>query len=330
MTALLLAMTAAAGVHLLVTAWLRRTRTPQGRGGGTGDRTGELVSTRRPRAVARLRSRAADWLVQAGLAGLRPSEFVGVSIGLCLLGGLVAFALFGGLVPSVVAAVGAAAVPLHLYRARRAARLARAQEAWPRLIEEIRVHALTLGRSLPQALFEAGRRAPEELRPAFEAAEREWLLSFDFGRTLDVLRSLLADPTADIACETLLVAHEVGGTDLAPRLEALAEDRRHEADGRKDARAKQAGVRFARRFVLVVPAGMAVAGALIGGGRAAYASPTGQVIVLVAFALVGVCWAWAGRYLRLPTTARLFGGRYAAAGADGPQPTAAPSPAVAA
>ena len=76
-----------------------------------------------------------------------------------------------------------------------------------------------------------------------------------------MLRAHLADPTADAACETLLVAHEVGGTDLAHRLEALAEDRRQDALGRKDARAKQAGVRFARRFVLVVPVGMALAGA---------------------------------------------------------------------
>jgi len=88
----------------------------------------------------------------------------------------------------------------------------------------------------------------------------------------------------------------VGGTDLAQRLEALAEDRQQDAEGRKDARAKQAGVRFARRFVLVVPAGMAAAGAMIGGGRAAYASPAGQVIVLAALALTAACWLWAGRY----------------------------------
>ena len=140
-----------------------------------------------------------------------------------------------------------------------------------------------------------------------------------------MLRGRLADPTADVTCETLLVAHEVGGTDLALRLEALAEDRRQEAEGRKDARAKQAGVRFARRFVLIVPAGMAAAGAMIGGGRAAYASPTGQAIVLVAFALVGACWLWAGRYLRLPATARLFGGRPATVDARPPQPADPPA-----
>ena len=138
------------------------------------------------------------------------------------------------------------------------------------MIEEIRLLTSSLGRSIPQALFEVGRRCPEELRPAFEAAHREWLLSTDFARTVDVLKAGLADPTADAACETLLVAHELGGSDLDRRLEALIEDRVQDTQGRKDATAKQAGVRFARRFVLIVPVGMALAGLSVGNGRAAY------------------------------------------------------------
>ena len=101
------------------------------------------------------------------------------------------------------------------------------------------------GRSIPQALLDVGRRGPEELRPAFDAARREWLISTDFERTVNVIKARLADPTADAACETLLIAHELGGSDLDKRLEALIEDRILDTQGRKDARAKQAGVRFA-------------------------------------------------------------------------------------
>ena len=294
MSALWLALLAAAGTHLLVTAVLCGRR--------------DLLRRRAASPVngIGLRRRARDWLVQAGLVDVRLSEFAGVSLALFLAAALATSALFGGLVPALVIGAASATVPFHLYRSRRAARLARAQEAWPRLIDEIRLRTLSLGRSVPQALIEVGLRAPVELRPAFEAAQREWLLSVDFARTLDVLRAQLADPTADAACETLLVAHEVGGTDLAHRLEALAEDRRQDALGRKDARAKQAGVRFARRFVLVVPIGMALAGSLIGDGRRSYASPTGQLIVLAALALVAGCWIWAGRYLRLPQAGRVF------------------------
>jgi tight adherence protein B len=176
------------------------------------------------------------------------------------------------------------------------------------MIEEIRILTGSLGRSIPQALFEVGRRGPAELRPAFAAAQREWLLSTDFERTLRVLKDRLADPTADAACETLLVAHELGGVDLDRRLAALAEDRIQDTQGRKDARAKQAGVRFARRFVLVVPFGMALAGMSIGNGRAAYGEPLGQVLVVAGIAMTVLCWLWAGRIMRLPEEQRVFFG----------------------
>ncbi|HKY66297.1 MAG TPA: hypothetical protein VJM49_08000, partial [Acidimicrobiales bacterium] len=242
-------------------------------------------------------------------ADARPAELgqlAAVSGALALVGGLAGLAVFGGPLPALVLGVCAAAVPAASLRVRGAQRRSAAQESWPRIIEEIRILTTSLGRSVPQALFEAGRAAPEPLRPAFEAARREWLLSTDFARTVSVLKVELADPTADAACETLLVAHEVGGTDLDRRLEALIEDRILDVQGRKDARSRQAGVRFARRFTLLVPVGMALVGMSIGEGRAAYATPMGQLLVVVGIAAVVVCWLWAGRLLALPSEQRVF------------------------
>ncbi len=208
--------------------------------------------------------------------------------------------------PALVLAGCVAATPLASYRLRRQRLRATAMESWPRLIEEIRIRTSGLGRSVPQALFEAGERAPASLRPAFAAAHREWVLSTDFERTVSVLKDGLADPTADAACETLLVAHEVGGSDLDRRLEALIEDRVIDVQGRKDGRSKQAGVRFARRFVLLVPLGMALVGMSVGNGRAAYATPWGQTMVVIGIVSVAACWVWAGRLLRLPEEQRVF------------------------
>jgi tight adherence protein B len=162
-----------------------------------------------------------------------------------------------------------------------------------------------MGRPVPQGLLEVGLRGPAELRPAFEAAQREWALSTDFERTVAVLKERLADPTADATCETLLVAHEVGG-DLDARLEALAADRRRDLRDRKEADAKQAGARLARWFVVLVPAGMAVAGLNVGDGREAYHTPTGQLLVAMGIGLVVACWWWAGRIMHLPEDDRVF------------------------
>ncbi len=252
------------------------------------------------------RRSAGVWLRQAGLGDVGVGEFAAAVGVLFVVGGLGAFVLFGGVVPALVAGAFAASVPVTSYRARRRARRAAAGEAWPRLLEELRLLTGSLGRSIPQALFEVGRRAPAEWRPAFAAAEREWLLTTDFVRTTALLKERLADPTVDVVCETLLVAHEVGGSDLESRLGDLIEDRLLDLQGRKDAASRQAGVRFARRFVLLVPLGMTLAGLSIGTGRHAYQTAGGQLAVVAGLMSVAACWAWSGRLMRLPDEPRVF------------------------
>jgi tight adherence protein B len=297
LTALILAIVAGYGVHLVFTS-----QVVGWRGLGPGPRQQATARTGPPPP----RDRARDWLTQAGLGEVGSVEFATVLGALFVVGSTAGALIFAGVLPAILLGAFAGSAPIATYRRRRATRLERARDAWPRLIEEIRILTGSAGRSVPQALLEVGLHGPSELRPAFEAAQREWLLSTDFGRTLDVLKRRLADPTADSACETLLIAHELGGTDLDARLDALADDRRQDMQGRKDARARQAGVRFARRFVLIVPFGMAVVGLSIGNGRAAYQTPMGQVVVAVALMLVVACWAWSGRIMRLPDEQRVF------------------------
>lgn len=297
MIPLVIAVTAGFGVFLMYSAlWLSWS------GLGLGPRIGS--ASRPKRGVS-----AFDvdvWLQQAGLEGTDKREFFVVVVSLFIVGFLLAYAAFGGVIPAGAIGAFAASFPIASYRWRRINRRQRAQEAWPRMIEEIRLQTSSLGRSVPQALFEVGRRGPEELRGGFEAAHREWLLTTDLARTITVLKHHLADPTADMACETLLCAHELGGADLDGRLEALAEDRQSDVQDRKDAHSRQAGARFARLFVFLVPAGMTLAGMSIGNGRAAYRSSTGQIIVMVSIAMVIAFWIWAGRVMRLPEPQRVF------------------------
>jgi tight adherence protein B len=288
----LLALAAAYGVFLLYTAVVFRWS-------GVGISPTALGARRRRQSLD-------EFLVQAGLENVRLVELAAVEVVLFLVAAAFGWAVYGGVLVPLAVGIVAATVPVASARSRRRARRDLAREAWPRMIEEIRMQAVSLGRSIPQALLSVGLRGPEEMRPAFAASQREWLISTDFGRTLNVLKAQLADPTADAVCETLLIAHEVGGTDVDRRLRALIDDRVQDLQGRKDARSKQAGVRFARFFVLIVPLGMAFAGLAIGDGRAAYASAQGQVMILVAFALMALCWGWAGHLLKLPEEQRVF------------------------
>lgn len=282
---------AATGAWLIYSSLVRTRRSPPGQ---------------RPSRSRRSRRSAAAWLNSAGLVGVSVSEFGVAVAAVALAGGGLAWLLFGGIVPAVFSAAFAGTFPVAGYRRRRHARAEAALDEWPRLLEEVRLRTGSLGRSIPQALFEAGRSAPEQWRPAFDRAEREWLLTVDFARTVAILKQRLGDPTADAVAETLLVAHEIGGTDLDSKLADLIEDRTADLQNRRDAASRLAGVRFARRFVLLVPLGMAVAGLTIGSGRQAYASAGGQLAVVAGLLAVALCWWWSGRLMRLPQSPRVF------------------------
>ena len=312
MIGVLIAALGTTGVYLIVTDAMR----------GETDRPDREPLSHRVATAVR------GWMDQAGLHEVRISEFVAVTALLAALGAAVGAAMFGGILPALAAGAFAASIPPASYRQRRARRRAVAEDAWPTMIDEIRVLCGAAGRSIPQALLDGGQigqcqfgiddvpvpqalldvglRSPGELRPAFVSGQRVWALTTDFDRTVATIKQQLDSPSADAACETLLVAHELGGSDLDRRLDELAEDRRLDTTGRKDARSKQSGVRFARRFVVIVPLGMALAGMSLGNGRAAYATPTGQVLVSLGLGLIVVCWIWSGRILRLPLEERVF------------------------
>lgn len=295
MTSILLALCAAVGTYLLVVA-----------SGRTSSPNSSPAQPSRTRVTPTdLHHRAELTLQRAGLDGVSPAQFAATVGGVGLSAALLASLAIGVGIGSLLIGLLAASTPVAMWRSRRAATRRAAQEHWPRLIEELRVLTGPMGRPIPQALLEVGARGPVELRPAFAAAQREWNLTTDFERTVAVLKDRLGDPTADATCETLLVVQEVGG-DLDQRLSALAEDRRRDLHDRKDAQAKLAGARTARLFVILVPVGMAIAGLNVGDGRAAYRSTVGQTLVVVGIAMVGGCWWWAARLMRLPTEERVF------------------------
>ena len=273
--------------------------------------TGMFVLVHQPARGRELRrrpqDRANDWIRQAGVEGVRMVEFAAVEISVFIIVTAIFWALFGSWLPAVLTGFGAMAAPLATYRKRRASLIEDARDGWPAMLEELRLQVGALGRSVPAALLDVGLRSTNEpMRSAFVTANREWLLSTDFPRVIRLLEDRLASSTADTVLETLLVANEIGGTDIDRRLARLAADRQVDLRHRHEALSRQSGVRFARWFVLIVPFAMALIGLGIGDGRAAYASTSGQIVGGVAVALVGGCWWWSGAILRLPADRRII------------------------
>ncbi|MCC5954216.1 MAG: type II secretion system F family protein [Acidimicrobiia bacterium] len=289
MTAAATALVAASGTYLLVTSALFGWR-------GRAPRLGH---------TSLVQERLRRWAAGVGIQRSTAPTVLLVMGGTALAGAGLATVLFGGLVPAVVAGAFGAAMPLAAYRRQQRARRDAVRASWPALLDEVRVRTGAGGQSIPQALIALRDQAPPVLAPTFAAAHHRWSVTTDLDATLAVVRDDLADAATDTICETLLAVHEAGGPHLHERLETLAEDRRVDLRHRKDALARQAGARFARRFVVLVPVGMALVGMSIGSGRAAYATPAGQLVVGLSIALVAVCWWWAGRLMAVPEPPRV-------------------------
>ena len=257
-------------------------------------------SAQRPRASRRMSAAAARDMpvpvIRSALAGTVVAA----------AGWIGAWTLFGGVIVPALVAVLAGAAPPCAALGRQRHRATDSWRAWPRLLAEIRILVTHRGQSIPAALFAAGVHAPVRMREAFSEAERTWSLSTDFEASLRVLKTSLGDPTADAVCETLLAAHQIGGVQIDARLRALAEAAQAEAAARSDAKAKQAGARFARSFVALVPGFMAVIGLSIGRGRQAYETSQGQLLVALSVLAVAGCWLWAGRIMAVPIRKRVF------------------------
>src|SRR5690606_41981080 len=116
------------------------------------------------------------------------SGVAGASVGRCAVASLLvgaaagppAAAVFGLGAPAAAVALAASLTPAAAGRRQREQRRRAAREAWPQLIEEIRVLTGSGGRSIPQALLDVGLRGPDEMRGAFRTAQREWALTTDF------------------------------------------------------------------------------------------------------------------------------------------------------
>jgi tight adherence protein B len=155
MIALVLAVVAGYGVHLSTSAILLRWR-----GLGPGPRPARSLRSRLD-----LSSALQNWLAQAGLGEVAPAEFLAV-LGVLFVAGVLGGALlFGGVLPALFLGGFAASAPVAGYRSRRARNQARNRDAWPRLIDEMRILTGSAGRSIPQALFEVGASAPTSPPP---------------------------------------------------------------------------------------------------------------------------------------------------------------------
>ena len=227
---------------------------------------------------------------------------VSVGVGVAVFGA----SLFGVGPVALTAGVAGGYATSRFVRQVKARRDALAEELWPPLLDTVRVDLAVRAIPLGDALFQAARRLDLPARERFAAAERQWQNTLDIAAALQVLKVRCDDATTDVVCASLATIATLPNVTAQQRLSVLSHDVRTRVRQAKDAEATLAGARFARRFVVIVPAGMAIVGSFVGDGRAAYQSVTGQATVMLALVVMAGCWVWAGRLLRVPAPPRVF------------------------
>lgn len=191
-------------------------------------------------------------LDRAGLHDVRVSALVVLSCGCTVGGGLATWALTGGTVFAICAAMVATFLPWALLGQRMRRRAKQLRTVWPDVVDLLR-SAIRAGMSLPEALSQLQHRGPKAVQPAFARFAADYRATGQFIPALDALKAELADPVADNIVESLRVTREVGGTDLGRLLGTLSEFLRESSRTRSELEARQSWTVNAARLSVAAP-----------------------------------------------------------------------------
>ena len=208
-------------------------------------------AVRAPR-TSTLESRASEILELAGFAHVAPRVLGTGMVAAGVIAAAIAWLATGVGVLSVLAACAAGASPVVWLRSRAAKLVRQRRSMWPDVCDLL-VGSVRAGLSLPDAIAVLGESAPQSLRPAFAAFERDMRVSGHFPSSIDRLKHALSDPMADRIIETLRMAREVGGTELVPVLRALSVSIRADAALRGEVESKQSWTKGAAVLGVVAP-----------------------------------------------------------------------------
>lgn len=243
------------------------------------------------------------WLDETGLAGH--------SIGLVAVGavGIVALAAstMSALIPlpvvAPIAVCGSVVSLVAVLEGRRASRRQSARQVWPDVIESLR-SSLRSGSTVAEAFIDVAERVPERWWGPWRACADELQRGVSFESAARKLKGSIADPTADTIIEALILAREVGGTELPRIVQSVADSVRAEARIRNEVRSRQSWVRHAARLGVAAPWIVLAMIASRPETRDALSSPTGSIIVVAGFGATVVAYFTMAGIARIPEQKR--------------------------
>lgn len=250
-------------------------------------------------------SRLTRLIDRSGLERVTPGALAGACAGLGIIGGFVILVMTSLPSAGLLGAIVLAYVPILILRRRARQRAKALRSCWPDTVDLL-ASAVKAGLSLPEAVVDLAVRGPEPLRPAFARFAAEYRATGSFDQALAVLTVVLRDPVADRVILSLATAREVGGTDLGRVLATLSDFVRQDARSRGDIEARQSWTVNAARVAVAAPWITLLLLCTRPEAVAAYRTPTGTLILVVAALLSVVAYRVMIAFGRLPDEPRVL------------------------
>ncbi|MBM3694846.1 MAG: hypothetical protein FJW79_02775 [Actinobacteria bacterium] len=239
------------------------------------------------------------------LPRLRPAAAAG---GLAAGGGSALLALGLGGSPAVAGALGVmgAVVPALIARGRARRAVEQAAGRWPDFLAALRSR-LSAGESLPDAVAAAAAAAGHRLAALARHLNEGTAAGRSFPAILAEVRAEWADPLADRVLTTLAAAAGIGGERVGAVLGSLAGSVADELRLRRAHHAALTEQRLTAGVALAAPwALLLLTTATNPQAAAAYATPTGTLVVLAGFGATSAGFWLSRRAARLSLMPRVF------------------------
>lgn len=223
-----------------------------------------------------------------------------------VLGAVVAV-LTGWLILIVVLPAAVLGLPVILATSGDSGRIARldAIAEWTRNLSGV----LVAGQGLEQALMASLRSTPEAIRPEVSRLVARLRSRWDTESALRAFADEVDDATGDLVAAALILGARKRGPGLSAVLTGLAESTADDVRARRQIEADRAKPRATARWVTILSVGALTVLALTGQFLAPYATPLGQLILLVLLGCYAAALAWMQRMAATPAPARFLTSR---------------------
>ena len=178
---------------------------------------------------------------------------------------------------------------------------------WPELLDHM-ISGLRSGLSIAETLSGLSTRGPEISRPIFMECKKLLIGGSDISVVFDYLKSEFNDPVADQVCEVLDFARGSGSRDTAITLRTLGDFIRSDIAVRGEIRAKLGWVKNSALVAAIAPWILLVILSSQPSTLQAFATGTGNLILLLGVAMSALAYLWMSRVGRVQSTPRIFRG----------------------